>query len=146
MDCPICRDLERAYKADLSDYGVARSSACYRVSTELAAQKNVDLERARYELEEHRLVGRWLLFGTGGVAVTNINYQAVFTDDYAPAMENGGVIAKKTGWSAGAGVEYQVQPPCVAEGRVLARGLSATSRTPAPISWPRPVSRTPTTR
>ena len=56
MDCPICRDLERAYKADLSDYGVARSSACYRVSTELAAQKNVDLERARYELEEHRLV------------------------------------------------------------------------------------------
>jgi hypothetical protein len=56
MDCPICRDLERAYKAGLSEYIEASSSAFYRVCTELAAQKNVDVERARYELEEHRLV------------------------------------------------------------------------------------------
>ena len=35
---------------------MARSSACYRVTTEFAAQKNVDMERARYELEEHQLV------------------------------------------------------------------------------------------
>ena len=56
MDCPICRDLERAYKAELSGYIEARSSAYYRVCTDLAAQKNVDVERARYELEEHQLV------------------------------------------------------------------------------------------
>jgi hypothetical protein len=54
--CAICRDLERAYKAGLSEYIEARSSTYYRVCTELAAQKNVDVERARYELEEHRLV------------------------------------------------------------------------------------------
>jgi hypothetical protein len=40
----------------LSEYIEARSSVRYRISTVLAAQKNVDMERARYELEEHRRV------------------------------------------------------------------------------------------
>jgi hypothetical protein len=56
MDCPICRNLERTFKAGLSEYTEARSSACYQVSKRFAAKKNVDMERARYELEEHRLV------------------------------------------------------------------------------------------
>jgi hypothetical protein len=53
MDCPICRDLERTFEAGRSEYIEARSSACFRVCTEFAARKNVDMERARYELEEH---------------------------------------------------------------------------------------------
>jgi hypothetical protein len=56
MNCPICRHLERAYKSGLSEYIGARYSAWFRVCTKLAARKNVELERARYELEEHRLV------------------------------------------------------------------------------------------
>lgn len=54
MDCPICRDLKRVFTVRLNEYREARSSACYRVTTEFAAQKNIDMERARYELEEHR--------------------------------------------------------------------------------------------
>jgi len=54
MSCTICRSLERAYEAVLTEYTEARCSARYRVSTQLAAQKNVDMERARFELEEHR--------------------------------------------------------------------------------------------
>ncbi|MGD0939093.1 MAG: hypothetical protein ABR905_05215 [Terracidiphilus sp.] len=54
MSCSICGSLERAYEAVLDEYLEARSSARYRVSTVLAAQKNVDMERARYELEEHK--------------------------------------------------------------------------------------------
>jgi hypothetical protein len=54
MDCSICVNLERAYVTSLSEYIEARSSVGYRVSTKLAAQKNVEMERARYELEEHR--------------------------------------------------------------------------------------------
>ena len=54
MDCPICRNLERAFEAGLGEYLAARSSACFRVCTKLAAQNNVEMERARYELEEHR--------------------------------------------------------------------------------------------
>jgi hypothetical protein len=56
MDCPICRVLARAFEAGLSEYTEARSSASYQVSKRIAAKKNVDMERARYELEEHRLV------------------------------------------------------------------------------------------
>jgi hypothetical protein len=57
MDCcPICRDLERALELGLSEYIEARSSASFRVCTEFAAEKNVDMERARSALVEHRLV------------------------------------------------------------------------------------------
>jgi len=56
MECPICRDLERGYVVRLREYTEARSSACFRVSKKFAAVKNVDMERARYELEEHRLM------------------------------------------------------------------------------------------
>ena len=56
MGCPICIDLKRSFTARLNEYREARASACYRVTTEFAAQKNVDMERARYELEEHHHV------------------------------------------------------------------------------------------
>jgi hypothetical protein len=56
MDCPSCRDLKRAYEAGLSEYIEARSSVCFRLCTKLAARKNVEMERAKYELEEHRFV------------------------------------------------------------------------------------------
>lgn len=56
MGCPICRNLERAFEAGLNDYIEARSSAYHRFCTRTAAYKKVDMERARYELEEHRLV------------------------------------------------------------------------------------------
>lgn len=56
MKCIICRDLARAYEAGRSEYIKALSSACSEVCTNLMAEKNVDMERAKYELEEHRLV------------------------------------------------------------------------------------------
>ena len=56
MDCPMCTDLARAYEARRSNYIAARSAAYYRVSTELAAYKNVEMERAKSDLEEHQLV------------------------------------------------------------------------------------------
>jgi len=56
MDCSQCKSLEEALEASLSNYKEARSAAYYRVSTELAAKKNVDMERSRNDLEEHRLI------------------------------------------------------------------------------------------
>jgi len=53
MNCAVCTDLKRVFAAESDAYREARSSACYRVTSEFAAQKNVDLERARYALEEH---------------------------------------------------------------------------------------------
>ena len=56
MSCLICAYLERTYLARFSEYVEARSSASYRFNTKLAAQMNVEMERARYELEEHQSV------------------------------------------------------------------------------------------
>jgi hypothetical protein len=56
VDCLICKDLERAFESRRSQYIGARCAAYYRVSTELAAYKNVDMERAKSDLEEHQLV------------------------------------------------------------------------------------------
>jgi len=55
MSCPMCRDLERAFEARHSEYLQAREAAYYLISKKFAASKNVDSERARDELEEHRL-------------------------------------------------------------------------------------------
>lgn len=56
MNCPTCRDLKRAYEAERTDYIEACSSAWFHVYSGIAAHKNVEMERARCELEEHRLV------------------------------------------------------------------------------------------
>ena len=56
MACLICRDLERTLDFRRSKYFEARSAAYYQVSTEVAAQKKVDMERAKSDLEEHLLV------------------------------------------------------------------------------------------
>jgi hypothetical protein len=56
MDCLRCKDLDEAFESRRSKYSEARSAAFYQVSTELAAQKNVDMERARNDLEEHQLI------------------------------------------------------------------------------------------
>jgi hypothetical protein len=56
MDCVKCRELKQAFEFKLNNYIEARSATYYRVSTELAARKKVDMERARNELEEHRSV------------------------------------------------------------------------------------------
>ena len=56
MDCLECKNLEQAFESGLSQYNQALSAAYYRVSTELAARKNVDMERTRNELEEHQLI------------------------------------------------------------------------------------------
>jgi cytidylate kinase len=56
MACLKCADLEQLFGSKLSKYSEARSAMFHQVSTELAARKQVDMERARNDLEEHQLV------------------------------------------------------------------------------------------
>lgn len=51
--------------------------------------------------------GNALIYGTGGVAVTDVDYQAAFTDTFGSARENGGVNKNKAGWILGGGVEFK---------------------------------------
>jgi hypothetical protein len=56
MECLTCKNLERALESRHSEYVEARSSAYYQVTSEFAAHKNVDEERAKSDLEEHQLL------------------------------------------------------------------------------------------
>jgi hypothetical protein len=56
MRCLTCRNLEVAFEAKRSEYIEAASGAFYRVSKRFAAYVNVEMERAKAELEEHRMV------------------------------------------------------------------------------------------
>ena len=53
MACLICKDLLRVLALANTDYGIARSSSFYLVSTEIAARTQVDMERAKSALNEH---------------------------------------------------------------------------------------------
>ena len=55
MDCLVCKELERVFESRHSEYIEARSAAYCQVTTEFAAYKNVDKERAKSDLEEHQL-------------------------------------------------------------------------------------------
>jgi hypothetical protein len=56
MNCLECAALDRDLNAALARYMAARSAVFYRVSTELAAMNQVDMERARANVQEHKLV------------------------------------------------------------------------------------------
>ena len=59
MDCLKCMHLEQVFESRLSKYCEARFSSFYRVSTELAAKNQVDMERARNDLEDHQSTCDW---------------------------------------------------------------------------------------
>jgi outer membrane immunogenic protein len=63
--------------------------------------------------------GRVMLYGTGGVAVTDFNYKANFIDTFATAAENGGVNENRSGWIAGGGVEFRLAHHWSVKGEVL---------------------------
>jgi hypothetical protein len=52
----MCKSLKRTFEAKRSQYVEARSAAFYQVSSELAAYKNVNMQRAKNDLEEHQSV------------------------------------------------------------------------------------------
>ncbi|MGA7109993.1 MAG: hypothetical protein WBV28_17905 [Terracidiphilus sp.] len=54
MPCLVCRNLERAFESRSSDYRRARTAAYCRVSTQFAAYQDVEMERAKSDLQEHR--------------------------------------------------------------------------------------------
>jgi hypothetical protein len=56
MYCLLCENLERAFDARQKEYFESATLACFRVSRKFAAYKNVEMERARLELQEHQLV------------------------------------------------------------------------------------------
>ena len=50
-----CENLNRIYGSKLAKYHAARSAVLYRINTEFAAKQQVDMERAKNDMEEHLL-------------------------------------------------------------------------------------------
>lgn len=54
MGCQLCLNLEHALEEKRKEYLQASSSSCSLVSSKFAAYMVVEMERARFELEDHR--------------------------------------------------------------------------------------------
>jgi hypothetical protein len=54
MPCSTCRSLERTLEAWQSEFLEASCSAFHRFNSKFAAYINVELERAKSDLEDHR--------------------------------------------------------------------------------------------
>jgi len=56
MNCLQCTDLHRTFESAHIKYVAARSADFYRISAEIAAKEQVDMERARIDLQEHQAI------------------------------------------------------------------------------------------
>lgn len=62
---------------------------------------------------------RWLLYATGGLAITNLNYNFQFSDNYISGAVEGASVSQKYGWTAGAGLEAKLSPSWSVRGEYL---------------------------
>jgi outer membrane immunogenic protein len=49
-----------------------------------------------------------LVYGTGGLALTNLNYKESFVDTFATAQESASTSGLLAGWTGGGGVEFKI--------------------------------------
>jgi outer membrane immunogenic protein len=73
--------------------------------------------------------GRLFLYFTGGVGITNFNYQEVFTDTFANALETGGAKVDKAGYVVGGGGEISLSRHFSMKGEFLYINFGTASNT-----------------
>jgi outer membrane immunogenic protein len=73
--------------------------------------------------------GPVLIYGTGGWAMTNLQYQAFFKDTFASASEGKAVDRTQSGWVAGAGAEFKVGHHWSVKGEYLYGDFGSVSTT-----------------
>jgi hypothetical protein len=52
-NCLVCQNLNRVYESKRAKYLAARSAVLHRICNEFAARQQVDMERAKNDMEEH---------------------------------------------------------------------------------------------
>jgi len=75
---------------------------------------------------------RVLVYGTAGLAATNLNYQETYVDTAGGgtgSTENGGVKKTQTGFAAGGGVEYKAGSHWSLKGEYLYAGFGSVKTT-----------------
>jgi outer membrane immunogenic protein len=85
-----------------------------------------------------------LIYATGGLAMTGLHYQEVFTDTFATAAENANMKSNRVGYSAGGGIEYALSHHVSVKGEYLYNGFGTitttrtnlTTQSEGTVSWP----------
>jgi len=80
--------------------------------------------------------GNALFYLTGGLSVTKLNYQALFTDTNTTAHENGGLNKTKAGWNGGGGVEYKLGSKWSVKGEYLYSDFGRSTVTSTNLTAP----------
>jgi outer membrane immunogenic protein len=80
--------------------------------------------------------GRFLLYATGGMAITRVNYQATYSDNLlnAHGTESGGVKTNLQGWVVGGGVERRLAKHWSVKGEYLLASFTRGSTTSANLT------------
>jgi outer membrane immunogenic protein len=73
--------------------------------------------------------GPVLIYGTGGLAMTSVDYSSLFTDTFATAHEAADKTSTQAGWAAGAGVEFKVKKHLSLKGEYLHTNFGSQSNT-----------------
>jgi len=72
--------------------------------------------------------GHVLFYGTGGLAVTNFNFQMLFTDTFATANATNSFAENVRGWAAGGGIEFKTSRHWSLKGEFLHLGFGSFTR------------------
>lgn len=88
-------------------------------------------------------VNNWMIYFTGGLAVTQVKGDFIFTDTFATAHESASISETRAGWAVGGGLEYAYAGPWTVKveylhldfGTVSATSTNLTAFTP-PIAFP----------
>jgi outer membrane immunogenic protein len=62
---------------------------------------------------------RWLLYATGGLAITNVNYNFQFSDNFISGASERASVSQKHGWTLGTGLEVKLSPYWSVRGEYL---------------------------
>ncbi|MCE9507849.1 MAG: porin family protein [Alphaproteobacteria bacterium] len=68
-----------------------------------------------------------LIYGTGGISVSNVSAKETFTDTFGPAVETSSKSDTKTGWNLGAGAEVAMEDGWSVRGEYLYTDLGKVS-------------------
>ncbi len=71
MHCSECRDLYRAFERTATRYREALSSAFVQVSTSIVVRREVDMQRAASDLQEHQDDCPWAMAAKDLAPVVN---------------------------------------------------------------------------
>ncbi len=81
-------------------------------------------------------IGKWLAYGTTGIAISRLKFNEQFSDTFTPAYESSSSSKTKIGWIIGAGAEYALTTHWTVRTEYLFTNFGHLSNTNSPLVLP----------